>query len=187
MGTHPIFESDFDCLTDMNRPEQQNVWHDMVKSMQVAKKYTETAMINSVTFSMDGENFVTASDDDTLSVYSNDDGKLKRLLYSKKYGCQNVKFTHHPTQTELERTLHAGRAARHVRIGGRIHSRMERTEWGARLQAERSPPERCVFNGVQQFLRHSGDNLYTSLHLAARPKIRSARIAPVFRPCSAQL
>merc|ERR1712130_61950 len=98
MGTHPLFESDFDCLTDMNRPEQQNVWHDMVKSMQVAKKYTETAMINSVAFSMDGENFVTASDDDTLSVYSNDDGKLKRLLYSKKYGCQNVKLTHHPTQ-----------------------------------------------------------------------------------------
>ncbi len=61
------------------------------------------------------------------------------------------------------------------------------SEWGARLQAERSPPERCVFNGVQQFLRHSGDNLYTSMHLAARSKIRSARIASIFRLCSAQL
>jgi len=97
MGTHPLFESDFDCLTDMNRPEQQNVWHDMVKSMQVAKKYTETAMINSVAFSMDGENFVTASDDDTLSVYSNDDGKLKRLPYSKKYGWCTTRCT--PTNT----------------------------------------------------------------------------------------
>merc|ERR1712156_551130 len=24
MGTHPIFESDFDCLTEMSRPESKN-------------------------------------------------------------------------------------------------------------------------------------------------------------------
>ena len=61
-------------------------------------KHKKSYNIFSVAFSMDGECFVTASDDDNLSLYSNDDGQMKRLLYSKRYGCQNVRFTHHQTQ-----------------------------------------------------------------------------------------
>jgi len=47
MGTHPIFESDFDCLTDMNRPgEDKRSMTELIKSMQIAKKHIEPKNIN---------------------------------------------------------------------------------------------------------------------------------------------
>jgi len=95
MGTHPIFESDFDCLTEMER----NVpFSEIVKSFKPAKKYTSSARINSLSFSFDGEHLISANDNDELEVFQVDDGALKRTLHSKKYGVANVNYTHHHTQ-----------------------------------------------------------------------------------------
>ena len=54
--------------------------------------------IFSVCVSFDGESLVTASDGDSINLYSCADGGMKRLLHSKKYGCENIKFTHHESQ-----------------------------------------------------------------------------------------
>jgi len=71
---------------------------ELIKSMQIAKKHIEPKNINSVCVSFDGESVVTASDGDSINLYSCADGGMKRLLHSKKYGCENIKFTHHESQ-----------------------------------------------------------------------------------------
>merc|ERR1712127_711379 len=40
MGTHPIFESDFDCLTDLERTEKIAMAEVQIKKKRTFKKYT---------------------------------------------------------------------------------------------------------------------------------------------------
>merc|ERR1711935_328853 len=90
MGTHPIFESDFDCLTD-----NMILNHESVKSFAMAKTFQEhQTKVNSICFSFDGERCLAASDDDSISIYLMRDGTLKKKVFSKKYGVTNVQFTH---------------------------------------------------------------------------------------------
>lgn len=67
---------------------------DSIRSFTMAKSFPENgAKVNSLSFSADGERCLAASDDDSVSIYNVQDGTLKRKVYSKKYGVENVCFT----------------------------------------------------------------------------------------------
>lgn len=65
-------------------------------SFKAGKVFKENTLpINSMDFSDNGELLVTASDDESLRLYSCVEGTPERMLYSKKYGVDQVRFTHH--------------------------------------------------------------------------------------------
>eukprot|EP01118_Nematostelium_gracile_P020535 TRINITY_DN9983_c0_g1_i1.p1 TRINITY_DN9983_c0_g1~~TRINITY_DN9983_c0_g1_i1.p1 ORF type:complete len:354 (-),score=88.68 TRINITY_DN9983_c0_g1_i1:5-961(-) len=71
----------------------------MLDSMAMAKVFKEPnnpARINSLDFYKDGELLITSSDDESMALYSCTEGKRTRMIYSKKYGVDLVRFTHHP-------------------------------------------------------------------------------------------
>ena len=41
-----------------------------------------------------GKYLLSASDDDSVSIYDCESGEQRKLLYSKKYGVDNMKFVH---------------------------------------------------------------------------------------------
>jgi len=62
----------------------------------VAKVHNDnTQSINSLDFDLAGELCVTASDDESIHLYSVETGSLKKTIYSKRYGCARIRFTHH--------------------------------------------------------------------------------------------
>eukprot|EP00824_Muranothrix_gubernata_P009474 TRINITY_DN22080_c0_g1_i1.p1 TRINITY_DN22080_c0_g1~~TRINITY_DN22080_c0_g1_i1.p1 ORF type:complete len:315 (-),score=63.21 TRINITY_DN22080_c0_g1_i1:10-954(-) len=70
--------------------------HEIVRSMRMAKVFHDnTAPVNSIDFSDNGELFVTASDDESLHLYSCTQGTFKKKVLSRKYGVDLVRFTHH--------------------------------------------------------------------------------------------
>jgi COMPASS component SWD2 len=69
---------------------------DTFKRMAMGKVFKDnTAAINSVDFSGDGEYLVTSSDDESIRLYSCAKGDKRKTSYSKKYGVGLVRFTHH--------------------------------------------------------------------------------------------
>jgi len=69
---------------------------DVIKSMAMGKVFKEnTARINSVDFFKTGEFLVTSSDDESLHLYNCISGESVRSIFSKKYGIDLVRFTHH--------------------------------------------------------------------------------------------
>lgn len=66
----------------------------VVRSLHVAKNHSvNTAKINSIDFSLNGEHFVACDDDDKICLYDCDSAQLKNTVYSKKYGVDVVHFT----------------------------------------------------------------------------------------------
>lgn len=55
----------------------------------------QTAAINGLDYSNDGEFLVTSSDDESIRVYNLDTGTESNLVQSKKYGADLIHFLHH--------------------------------------------------------------------------------------------
>eukprot|EP00088_Acartia_fossae_P067697 TRINITY_DN8477_c0_g5_i1.p1 TRINITY_DN8477_c0_g5~~TRINITY_DN8477_c0_g5_i1.p1 ORF type:complete len:319 (-),score=63.75 TRINITY_DN8477_c0_g5_i1:368-1324(-) len=71
----------------------------VVKSMKVAKKYTENQdTINNMNFSHDGMSLITSSADDQIIIYDCEKGTQKKTINSKKYGVDLVQFCSHKGQ-----------------------------------------------------------------------------------------
>jgi len=69
----------------------------LIESMAMAKVFKDnTDRINSLDFYKDGEFLITSSDDESVNLYNCTEGKKKKVVYSKKYGVDLVRFTHHP-------------------------------------------------------------------------------------------
>ncbi|XP_071960836.1 WD repeat-containing protein 82-like [Antedon mediterranea] len=68
----------------------------VIRNFRVAKLFKDqnTAKINSVDFSHNGETLISSSDDDSIVIYDCLEGKPKKTLYSKKYGVDLIRFTH---------------------------------------------------------------------------------------------
>lgn len=60
----------------------------------LAKVLPEGRDVNSLDFSAQGEQLITASDDDSIQVYTLSQGKHAKTIWSKKYGCSLIRFTH---------------------------------------------------------------------------------------------
>jgi COMPASS component SWD2 len=69
----------------------------LLKSMGIAKVFKDNeASVTSMDFSADGELLVTSSADETLHVYAAaGQATMRRAIFSKKYGIDLVRFTHH--------------------------------------------------------------------------------------------
>ena len=67
-----------------------------IKSLCVAKMFKENQEhISSLDFNSTGELLISSSDDDSITLYDCQAGTAKRNLYSKKYGVDHIRFTHH--------------------------------------------------------------------------------------------
>lgn len=67
-----------------------------VRAMEVARVRRDNAKpINAFDFFHDGSMLVTSSDDESIRLYNCMEGKLQKLVYSRKYGACHVRFTHH--------------------------------------------------------------------------------------------
>ena len=65
-------------------------------SFGMAKLFKDNqARINAIDFFRDGELLITSSDDESLNLYNISSGKKQKTIYSKKYGVDLVRFTHH--------------------------------------------------------------------------------------------
>ena len=53
-----------------------------------------TSAVNALDFHHTEDALVTTGDDDAIHLYNTNTGAKTRTLYSKKYGCTNVRFTH---------------------------------------------------------------------------------------------
>ena len=87
---------------------------EVFRSFRVAKVFREnTDRINCINFSANGESMIASSNDDSIAVYCCLEGRYalignipvycscgsfrpKRTLYSKKYGCDLLQYTHAP-------------------------------------------------------------------------------------------
>ncbi|EEH60425.1 COMPASS/Set1C complex protein [Micromonas pusilla CCMP1545] len=66
-----------------------------IKSMAPGRFFRDhTGPINSLDFHHTEDVMVTVGDDDALHLYRTNTGQLLKTLYSKKYGCSCVTFTH---------------------------------------------------------------------------------------------
>eukprot|EP00803_Ostreobium_quekettii_P002399 evm.model.scf_415.6 EVM.evm.TU.scf_415.6 scf_415:43971-46482(-) len=70
---------------------------DVVNRMDIGAVFNKenTARINSLDFHRTVDLLVTASDDDSIHLYNTDTGTQTKTLHSRKYGCQQICFTHH--------------------------------------------------------------------------------------------
>ncbi|KAJ1654267.1 hypothetical protein IWQ61_005769 [Dispira simplex] len=69
----------------------------VLQSMRVAKVFhNHQELITSLAFDSAGEVCITTSTDDSLQLYNCRYGRLQKTLYSKKYGADLARFTHHP-------------------------------------------------------------------------------------------
>jgi len=67
-----------------------------LRAMEVARVRRDNAKpINALDFFHDGSMLVTSSDDESIRLYNCMEGKLQKLVYSRKYGACHVRFTHH--------------------------------------------------------------------------------------------
>ena len=53
--------------------------------------------MNSLDFHRTEDLVITASDDDSIRLYSTETGERAEVLYTKKYGATHLRFTHHPS------------------------------------------------------------------------------------------
>jgi COMPASS component SWD2 len=68
----------------------------LIECMSMAKVFKDnTGRINALDFYKDGELLITSSDDESMNLYNCTEGKKKKVVYSKKYGVDLVRFTHH--------------------------------------------------------------------------------------------
>jgi COMPASS component SWD2 len=67
----------------------------LLKSFQVAKVQKDNSrLVNGMDFDDNNSFLCTSSDDESIRLYSLSSGKLHNTIYSKKYGCSNIRFTH---------------------------------------------------------------------------------------------
>jgi COMPASS component SWD2 len=67
----------------------------VIQTMSMARVFKDnTAKINSFDYFKNGELLVTASDDESVHIYNTNTGKMSRVIYSKKYGVDLIRFTH---------------------------------------------------------------------------------------------
>lgn len=70
---------------------------EIFRSFRVAKVFREnTDRVNCIDFSANGEHMIASSKDDSIVIYCCQEGRPKRTLYSKKYGCDLLQYTHAP-------------------------------------------------------------------------------------------
>jgi COMPASS component SWD2 len=68
---------------------------EVVKSMAMGKVFKDNAnKINAMDFYKDGELLVTSGDDESVHVYNTNTGEMQKVVYSKKYGVDLIRFTH---------------------------------------------------------------------------------------------
>jgi len=66
-----------------------------VHSMAMGKVFKDNASkINSIDFYHDGELLVSSSDDESVHVYNTGSGEMQKVVLSKKYGVDQIRFTH---------------------------------------------------------------------------------------------
>ena len=69
---------------------------DVLTQFNIAKVMKDnTQPINTLCYSKDGEILVTSSHDASISTYNCHTGTKQKTIYSKKYGANLVRFTHH--------------------------------------------------------------------------------------------
>lgn len=68
-----------------------------MQSMRLAKVFRENSdSVNCIDFSSNGESMISSSLDDSIVLYCCLEGRPRRTLYSKKYGCDLLQYTHAP-------------------------------------------------------------------------------------------
>nr|XP_020828695.1 WD repeat-containing protein 82-like [Phascolarctos cinereus]XP_020828696.1 WD repeat-containing protein 82-like [Phascolarctos cinereus]XP_020828697.1 WD repeat-containing protein 82-like [Phascolarctos cinereus]XP_020828698.1 WD repeat-containing protein 82-like [Phascolarctos cinereus] len=66
----------------------------VMQSFRIAKVFQDNAdKIDSFDFSHSGETVISSNNNDTITVYDCQEGKPKRMLYSKKYGVDLIRYT----------------------------------------------------------------------------------------------
>lgn len=69
---------------------------DVLENMGRGKIFKDNkAKINALDFYRTGEFLVTSSDDESVNLYDTTTGKRQKILFSKKYGVDLIRFTHH--------------------------------------------------------------------------------------------
>lgn len=53
--------------------------------------------VNSLDFHRTEDRLVTASDDESIRLYDTTNATLLKIIHSKKYGADQITFTHHPS------------------------------------------------------------------------------------------
>ncbi|PIC35581.1 hypothetical protein B9Z55_014895 [Caenorhabditis nigoni] len=77
-----------------SRPEMTSVEVEITGNLQklAPTKPDSMAIVNSLTFSSNGEQVIMSTDDDSMYLYDMRAGTRSRNINSKKYGCSHVKF-----------------------------------------------------------------------------------------------
>ena len=66
----------------------------LMQRFQPGRFYKDSTSINGLDFHESEPILVSTSDDDSIHVYNTETGQRTKTLYSKKYGCSGVRFTH---------------------------------------------------------------------------------------------
>ncbi|KAF1743671.1 hypothetical protein MXB_676 [Myxobolus squamalis] len=67
----------------------------VLKAFYPAKIFQDNSLpVNSLDISDSGEFIASASNDDSINLYDCVSAKNIKTVYSKKYGCENIRFTH---------------------------------------------------------------------------------------------
>merc|ERR1711935_860979 len=83
MGTHPIFESDFDCLTAMVVDKYEQYFKDHNRTKEFSG---HSAKVHTVAWSCDGKRLASGSLDKTACVFTLDKDRLVKETSYKGHG-----------------------------------------------------------------------------------------------------
>ncbi|XP_058486941.1 uncharacterized protein LOC131460437 isoform X3 [Solea solea] len=76
-----------------------NITDSVIRNFRVARTYRQNSQkVNCVDYSPNGENAISSSDDDCIVLYDMQEGRMKRTLFSKKYGVDLIRYTHGDAQ-----------------------------------------------------------------------------------------
>merc|ERR1711892_821580 len=133
MGTHPIFESDFDCLTAMVVDKYEQYFKDHNRTKEFSG---HSAKVHTVAWSCDGKRLASGSLDKTACVFTLDKDRLVKETSYKGHGDAVDQLVWHPTNPSLFATASGdnsdkGRESEHFLVAkGRDHCCRKQRRFG---------------------------------------------------------
>eukprot|EP01084_Bolivina_argentea_P297327 512206_1 len=116
--------------------------------LSLAKVFPGTSPVTSIDFHENGELCVTSDADDSITLINALEGKIRKTIYSKKYGANVVRYTHHDQSVLVSSTSSSsGNAIRYLSLYDNSWLRVFNGHTDKVVGVVMSPVDDCFLTG----------------------------------------